>query len=362
MRRTLRFDLIRLVLGLVIAGLLYADPVDDIVKAVMAEQHIPGVALAVVKDGHIIRSAGYGLANVEPNVPVTPHSVFKVGSVSKQFLASGMMLLVQDGKVRLDDPVRKYFEDAPAAWDGIQIRNLLSHTSGLPTEGLAFDPLKEQADILVIRSSFQGALLFAPGEKWHYSNLAYFTAAEILARVSAEPWPDFLNSRIFRPFRMDSTRTTSPTDLIANRSDGYEWADGKTMRAREYLALRPSGAFVSTVEDLAKWDAALYTDEPLTKTTREQMWTPITLNNGHSSGYGLGWEVRTRAGNRVVYHGGALPGFRAFFARFPEARVSVIVLANSSQSKPADIGWKVASLWLPGVEHDTEPASGPYRQ
>ena len=179
-------------LAILFAGLLAADRVDDIVQAQMASQHIPGLALAVMKDGRVIKSVGYGLANVELNVPVTPASVFKIGSVSKQFLASAVMILVQDGKVRLEDPVQKYLEDAPESWRGITLRHLLSHTSGLTREGPAFDPLKPQPDIDVIRSAYPLALVFPPGKGWQYCNLGYFTIAEIIHRVSGEPWPDFL--------------------------------------------------------------------------------------------------------------------------------------------------------------------------
>lgn len=188
------------VLFVAVAG-LFADQVDDIVKSEMAQQHIPGLALAVMKDGHIIRSGGYGLANIELNVPVTPRTVFKIGSVSKQFLAAAMMILVQDGKVSLNDHVSKYLDDAPPAWNGITIRQLLSHTSGLVREGPAFEALKAQPDIQVIRSAYPLALVFSPGDKWQYSNIGYFTSAEIIARVAGEPWPAFLEQHTSDPCR-----------------------------------------------------------------------------------------------------------------------------------------------------------------
>src|SRR5258705_13475415 len=136
---------------------LRADQIDDIVKAEMAQQHIPGVAIAVMKDGKIVRSGGYGVASMELSVPVTPQTVFKIGSVSKQFLASGLMILMQDGKIKLDDSVRKYLEDSPESWTGITLRHLLSHTNGIVREGPAFDPFKIQPDIAVIRSAYPAA-------------------------------------------------------------------------------------------------------------------------------------------------------------------------------------------------------------
>ena len=323
---------------------------DDIVKAEMAQQHIPGVALTVIKDGHPLRSSAYGLASIELNVPVTTHTVFKIGSLSKQFLASGLMVLVQEGKVRLDDNVKKFLEDAPAAWDGITMRHLLSHTNGLVREGPAFNPFKEQPDIQVIRSAYPAALLFAPGEQWRYSNTGYFTIAEILSRVSGKPWPEFEATLLFEPLGMSATRTTSAHDIIPNQAEGYEWQDGKMQRALEFQAIRPSGAFVSTVEDLARWDAALDTEAPLTGASREKMWTAVPLNNGTSSAYGFGWEVQTRAGKRSVHHGGTLSGFRSYYARFPDDHLSFVVLTNGGHVNVAKLLWKVAAVWLPGVE------------
>lgn len=330
--------------------LVFADKVDDIVQAEMARQHIPGLALAVMKDGHVIRSAGYGLANVELNVPVTPKTVFKIGSLSKQFLAAGLMTLVQDGKVNVSDSVGNYLADSPPAWRPITIRNLLSHTGGLVREGPAFDPLKVQPDIQVIRSSYPEALLFAPGDQWRYSNTGYFTIAEILSRVGGEPWPDFMQHRIFGPLQMSATRTTTWQEIIPNRAEGYEYRDGKLTHAYELYAVRPSGAFISTVEDYAKWDAALYANAPLTKVSREEMWTAVSLNDKTSSAYGYGWEVQTRGGKRSVHHGGTLSGFRSYVARFPDDGLTFVVLTNGGHVQPERVLWKVAALWLAGVE------------
>jgi CubicO group peptidase (beta-lactamase class C family) len=352
----MRRNRFRWILLFLAASLACADEVDDIIKSAMAEQHTPGLALAVMKDGKVIRRGGYGLANVELNVPVTSDTVFKIGSVSKQFIASGVMILAQEHRLEVGDSVRKFLNDAPDAWSDITLRRLLSHTAGLVPEGPAFQSLKIQPDMQVIRSGYPVALAFGPGERWQYSNLGFFTLAEIVTRVSGESWSNFAAERIFRPQHMDATRTTTVSDIVSNRADGYTWRTGKLQRADEYLALRPSGAFLSTVNDLAKWDAALYTEMPLTSASREQMWTAVPLNDGSSSAYGFGWEVQQRGGRRCVHHGGALPGFRAYFARFPEERLSFAVLTNGNEALPAVILWKVAAVWLPGV--DQAPANG----
>lgn len=326
-----------------------ADKVDDFVRSAMQKQHVPGVAVAVVRDGKVIKAAGYGMANLELNVAATPDTVFKIGSVSKQFLATGIMLLVQDGKLNLDDPISKFLEGTPDTWKDITVRHLLTHTSGIVREAPGFDPLKIQSDADVIKTAYGVPLVFKTGDKWQYCNVGYFSLAEIIHKVSGKPWGDFLTERVFAPLGMSSTRTTTMTDLVQNRANGYAWAKGKYQNADIYFALRPSGAFLSTVNDLAKWDAALYTDKFLTKATRDQMWTPVKLNSGETYAYGFGWSLDPAGSHRQVHHGGALPGFRAEFTRLVDDKLSVIVLTNGDGANAASIAAGIADRYIPDV-------------
>lgn len=326
-----------------------ADKIDDYVKAEMRKQRIPGLSLAVVKDGKVIKAEGYGLANVEHNVPARPETVYKIGSVSKQFIATGIMLLVQDGKISLDDKVSKYLDGTPEAWSGITIRHLLTHTSGIVREGPGFDPFKDQKDFDVIKTAYPLPLRFAPGEKYEYCNVGYFSLAEIISRISGKPWGDFMNERVFAPLEMTATRPTSFSAIVPNRADGYDWLKDKMQNAVELIAVRPSGAFLSNVLDLAKWDAALYTDAILKRTTREQMWTPVKLNSGAAHPYGLGWSLDPLGNHRQVSHGGTLSGFRSHFSRLPDDKLSIIVLTNSSSADPAAIVRGVAAIYLPDL-------------
>ena len=326
-----------------------ADKVDDFVRAAMQKQHVPGVAVAVVRDGKVIKSAGYGMANLELNVAATPDTVFKIGSVSKQFLSAGIMLLVQDGKLSLDDKISKFLDGTPDTWKDITIRHLLTHTSGLVREAPGFNPLKVQSDADVIKTAYGVPLVFKTGDKWQYCNVGYFSLAEIIHKVSGKPWGDFLTERVFAPLGMNSTRTTTITDLVQNRANGYAWAKGKYQNADVYFALRPSGAFLSTVNDLAKWDAALYTDKFLTKATRDQMWAPVKLNNGETYPYGFGWQLEPAGNHRQVRHGGSLPGFRAEFTRLVDDKLSVIVLTNGDGANVASIAAGIADRYIPDV-------------
>jgi D-alanyl-D-alanine carboxypeptidase len=345
-----RTSLFALILLLTVTVAVRADKkVDDYVKAEMEKQHIPGVSIAVVKEGKIIKVEGYGMANVELNVPARPDTVYKIGSVSKQFIASGIMMLIQEGKISLDDNISKFLEGTPDTWKDITIRHLLTHTSGIVREAPGFDPLKIQNDADVIKTAYPLPLRFAPGEKWEYCNVGYFSLAEIIRKVTGKSWGDYLGEHMFMPAGMSATRTTTIADLVQNRANGYVWRNGKLQNAEIYFALRPSGAFLSSVLDLAKWDAALYTDKFLKSSVREQMWTPVKLNNGTNHPYGFGWELSPIAGHKRVHHGGSLPGFRAAMARFVDDKLTVVVLTNSDNANPAAIALNIAALYIPGL-------------
>jgi CubicO group peptidase (beta-lactamase class C family) len=256
---------------------------------------------------------------------------------------------VQDGKVSLEDKVSKYLASTPDAWQGITLRHLLTHTSGLLREAPGFDPLKVQNDADVINTAYPVPLLFAPGEKWEYSNVGYFALAEVIHTVSGEPWGDFLHKRLFQPLDMKATRTTTTTGIVPNRADGYAPRDGKLNNAPVILAVRPSGAFLSTVLDLANWDAALHSDQLFTAARRDQMWTPVTLSSGASYAYGFGWQIDDVAGHRRVHHSGSMPGFRATIQRYLDDKLTVIVLTNSGDADPGSIARGVAATYIPGL-------------
>ena len=347
-----RSHFLAFILLLTFAAVVHADKVDDFVKAQMEKQHLPGVSIVVIKDAKIVKMEGYGLANIELNVPARPETVYKIGSVSKQFIAAGIMLLIEEGKVSLDDNVGKFLEGTPESWKPITIRHLLTHTSGIVREAPGFDPLKIQTDADVIKTAYSLPLRFTPGEKYEYCNVGYFTLAEIISKVSGKPWGDFLNERVFTPLGMTATRTTTVTDLVPNRANGYVWRNGKMQNATIFLALRPSGAFLSTVIDLAKWDEALNNGKLLKRSTLEQMWTPLKLNDGKSHPYGFGWQLEPVNGHKQVNHGGSLPGFRAQLARFIDDKVTVVVLTNGDNADAARIAQGVANFYIPGLLPD----------
>ncbi len=328
--------------------------VDAYINGEMQKGHnIAGLSLAVVKDGRIVKATGYGLANIETGTPATAKTVYKIASVSKQFLGAGIMLLQQDGKLHLDDKVSLYITGTPNAWKDISIRQVLTHTAGLPLDPPDFEPYKETPDSEVVSSLFSHPLLYKPGEDFRYSNTDYFVIAEIIRKVSGMPWEQFLAQRIFTPLGMSATRTTTTTALVPNRASGYLREggylrkDGELQNAPDWIAVRPSGAFLSSVLDMAKWDADLYKDDLLTAAGRDQMWQPIKLKNGTVVPYGFGWGLSPWQGHRRVFHDGGLPGFQSDIERFIDDRLTVIVLSNMQGVDATKIALDVAAFYLP---------------
>jgi D-alanyl-D-alanine carboxypeptidase len=347
-------------LSLVLAQATQAQPatpppdspegVDAFVLAEMARIHIPGLSLAVVRAGKVVKAKGYGFADVERREPVTPETVFKIGSTSKQFLATGIMLLAQDGKLTVDDPISKHLAGTPPSWSSITVRHFLTHTSGVLREGPAYNSGKVQPDSVVVQSAYAQPLRFPTGSQFGYCNVCYFALADVIARVSGTPWDVFLTRRVFAPQGMTTTQTTTAAP-VPHSAKGYEWREASSRHEAGYTvssqntALRPSGAFRSTVLDLAKWDAALYRDDVLTRVSREAMWTPAKLTDGTTSRYGFGWFVGSLYGRRRVGHGGNVNGFSAEIARFPDDSLTVIVLTNKD-GEDIEIADQVASAYL----------------
>ncbi|HTH00049.1 MAG TPA: serine hydrolase domain-containing protein [Vicinamibacterales bacterium] len=338
-----------------------AQEVDDFVRDWMQKQHVPAVALAVIKDGTLIKAEGFGLSDVENHISARPDTVFKIGSLSKQFLAAGIMLLVQDGRVTVDDKVGKFLAGAPAPWAPITLRHLLTHTSGLVRESPGFDFNKRQSDLDVVRAAYSVPLASVPGEKYEYSNLGYFALAEVITQVSGKPWADFLNERIFVPLGMTATRVTSLADIIPNRAHGYAWSSGQLQNEDDWPAIRPSGAFVSTILDLAKWDRSLSGEQILKDASKREMWQSVRLNNGRTFPYGFGWQLDdwpadapTPTGVPMMRHGGAINGFRAGYARWPRQRLTVIVLTNLTNAPYEGLVANVAIRYVPELK--TQPA------
>jgi CubicO group peptidase (beta-lactamase class C family) len=335
-----------------------ADALDTYARNQVKDQRIAGLSLAVVKDGKIVKAKGYGLANLETGTAASANTVYKIGSVSKSFFAAAIMLLAEDGKLTLDDTIDHYFPDAPAAWKVITIRQLLSHTSGIVEDPPGFTPFKLQPDADVVKSLYTVPLLFKPGEQWSYSNAAYFAVADIIRQASREPWPDFMEDRVFRPLHMTSTRVTTTTEVVHNRAEGYVFNDGRFTKAEDWVAVRPSGAFLSTVVDLAKWDRAVRQRTLLTSSSWDQILTPVKLNSGKTYPYGFGFFLDPWQGHRDIHHDGGLPGFETIFEDFPDDRLSVLMILNTDEVDHFKLAHSIAGFYVPALAPPTYKAIG----
>ena len=340
------------------------DKIDQYVQGEMERQHIPGLALGLYRDGRIERVEGYGLANVELDVRVKPETIFQSGSVGKQFTAMGIMMLVEEGKISLDDSILKYFPDGPKAWQPVKVNNLLSHTSGIgeyetdartKPNGPFYLRLDNTEDELYHKIT-ELPMDFQPGERWRYTNTNYVLLGMMIHRVTGKFYGDFLAERIFKPLGMTSTRIISEEDIIPNRSAGYRLVKGE-LKNQEWVSptynTTADGALYFNVVDLAKWDAALYTEKLVKKASLDRMWTVFALRDGkpNSGHYGFAWFIEDVNGHRLLQHGGAWQGFTTYIARYVDDKLTVVVLTNldSAHSNPGKIARAVAGLVNPAL-------------
>ncbi len=318
-----------------LAGSGYADAVDDLVRARMHERNIPGAAVAVVKNGKVVKIKGYGLASIEFNAPVTLDTMFEIGSVSKQMTAAGVMLLVQDGKVNLDEKISKYLPETPDAWKDVTVRHVLTHTSGIKSyTSLSGFELSRRVKIDgFIKQLSEHPLEFTPGEKNIYSNSGFNLLAYIIETQSGKPYMEFMRTRIFTPLGMTKTADRDPQFIIPFRANGYEWRiDRYTGRDGSLTDLMGAGSIVSTIGDMVKWDAAMRGDKFLTAESKREMWKQFIFNNGSYSPYGFGWRISDVRGTRLIGHTGQTAGFGSAIFRYTDNDATVIALTNLGES------------------------------
>jgi CubicO group peptidase (beta-lactamase class C family) len=353
------------IVSILASNSVHADAIDDFVKQELARQRIPGAAVGIMQHGQLVRAAGYGYANIEHQVPVHPDTIFQSGSIGKQFTAAAVMLLVEDGKVKLDESIRTYLPKAPKRWAPITIRRLLTHTSGMAGDP-GFDLRRDYSDDELLEILYKLKLDFAPGARWSYSNSAYVLLGLMIRKVSGETYGDVLAKRVFGPLHMSTARVISDRDIVPNRAAGYEVTDTAILN-QDWVAptgnSTADGALYLTVLDYAKWEAGMHAGKVLKPDSWAQVYTPVRLNSGKSFPYGLGWMLETVAGQPVYQHGGSWQGFQTFFIRYTGDAIAVVVLTNSSSGNPESIARGIAARYEPklalppGVPvEDREPA------
>lgn len=314
----------------------------------------PGCAVGVSTDGAIALTRGYGMADLERDVPITPDTIFEAGSVSKQFTAAAVLMLARDGKLSIDDPVRRYVPELPDYNVPLTIRNLLNHTSGLrdwgALEAVAGWPrttrVNTHAHVLEVVKR-QRALNFTPGTHWSYSNTGYNLAAIIVQRVSGQSLADFTRARIFEPLSM--TRTSwrdDHTRIVKGRAQAYEFVDGAFHLEMPFENVYGNGGLLTTVSDLLRWTAGLAAGRIGGAGFLAEMEKAVSFSGDPTRGYGLGLMMDTRRGARQVDHSGSTAGYRAHLATYPDQRVSVAVLCNGGNAGATARAYQVADLFL----------------
>jgi D-alanyl-D-alanine carboxypeptidase len=339
--------------------------VDDFVQSELKRQNIPGLALVVQQDGKVIYAKGYGYANLDQAMPATADQRFQIGSISKQFSAAAVMLLVEDGKMALDDKIGRYLGAVPPEWDAITVRHLLTHTSGLPHD---LDPALEAVarthgaytteEIIAILKGYKPVT--TPGAAYAYSNTGYLLMGVIIEKVTGSFYGDIIQNRIFKPLGMTTARVIEFHDLSGNAT-GYRMVNNKltaldmfNMPAGFQVYYRGgAGGIEMSALDLAKWDASLSTEKILKKSSIDQMWTPAAVvekATDYTINYGLGWFISDYRGHPKVYHSGGMAAFTTDYLRYTNDKLTVIVLTNLGMvSDPEKISRTVANMYVPGI-------------
>jgi len=315
-----------------------ADAIDEFVKQEMRERKIPSVALAVVKNGAVVKQAAYGYARLDSPLLAAPSTRYRLDSLTKQFTAAAILLLQQQGQLQIDDPVTNYLPDAPPNWKQITLRDLLTHTAGFPRDSPAgYTDVADQARSShgLLTRLYQMRPLTSPRTHYQYSNAGYGILGAIIEKVSGQSYAHFLQEHIFTPAAMNDTRVDNGDYSDLHLALGYFWdPSSQRWQARNQgNSALAAGSVQSTVLDLAKWEAVLEEDTMLTAESKKEMWSPLVMKNGDEYDYGLGWFVQDCQAGRLISHGGSGWGYSTAFYRYPDAGFTVIVLANLQPSK-----------------------------
>lgn len=339
---------------------------DSILRAAYPADQ-PGAAAIVVRNGEVLLRGGYGMADLELDVPIGPEHVFRLGSITKQFTGAAILMLAEEGQLSLDDPITRFFPDYPTGGRTVTVEHLLGHTSGIRS----YTSMPEwtsttRTDLSVpeLIGVFRDQPFdFEPGESWSYNNSGYVLLGAIIEEISGMSYADFVRTRIFEPLGMTASSYGDPARITPNRVPGYSRNDSGWMNA-EYLSMThpyAAGSLLSSVDDLARWDAAIARGDFLGEDSWQRAFAPIRLNDGRSTGYGAGW-MQGRIGQfETAEHGGGINGFSTNAMRVPEAGLFVAVLTNADSpvTGPGSVMVRLADRVLGGAMDEPEVAVDP---
>jgi CubicO group peptidase (beta-lactamase class C family) len=330
------------------------DSIDRYVKAEMARYRIPGLSVAVLHGDSVVMSRNYGFANLELRVPATDSTMYEVGSVTKQFTAAATVILAEQGRLSLDDPITRFLPEGSAKWRPITIRHLLTHTSGISDAAMdsVLDSRRDYTEGDLARLAAAQPLEFAPGDRWSYSSTGYVLLGIIIHRVTGQSYGDFLRDHLFHSVGMPTARVISEPDIVPNRADGYQLVND-TLKNQEWVSpslnATADGGLLLSVRDLTQWAIALNHSRTPSQRGLDASWTPVRLKNGGTYPYGFGWDVTQQRGYRRIGHSGAYQGFQASIQRYPDFGLTVVVLDNLAQSNPPAMAFGIAGILEPAL-------------
>lgn len=321
--------------------------IDAQVQAALRERRVPGAAVAVVERGRVLRARGYGWANLEHRVPVTPHTVFQSGSLAKQFTAVAVLLLAEDGRLALDDPLARHLPQTPPAWQAITVRQLLNHTAGLADYGEhTLDLRRDYSEAELAQRIFSLPLEAPAGARWRYGDTGYVLLGILIGQLSGRFYGDVLRERVFAPLGMRGARVISEAELVPHRAAGYR-LEGGAIRNQEWVAptlnTTADGSLYLSLQDWLVWETTLRRRALLRAASWQEVFTPARLNDGSTYPYGLGWELPSAPDPLAGYrHEGAWQGFKSAYLHATAADLTVIVLCNLAQAEPMQLAVQVA--------------------
>ena len=311
-----------------------------------------GAAALVAKDGKVIYKKAFGMANLELDVPMTTDMVFKIGSVTKQFTAVAILQLLEQGKLGLQDDITKYIADYPNTGNKITIEHLLTHTSGIKSYTGMSDFGKmmrnDMTQIELINIIKTQPIDFAPGTKYKYNNSGYFILGYIIEKVTGIPYGKYIEDKIFKPAGMNNSYYGDNERIIKNRAAGYDPIENGLGNAALLSMKLPyaAGSLMSTVEDLYKWNQALFSYKIIKKESLDKALTPYRLANGEKLKYGYGLALDSLQGSKTISHGGGINGFLSYATYLPTEKILVVVLSNSTAKSPDAVANKIAAITI----------------
>jgi D-alanyl-D-alanine carboxypeptidase len=341
----------------IMSSIARADSIDDAIQAEMRRQDIPGMAIGVMQEGKITRLSGYGMANLEHQVPVTPNTVFQTGSTGKQFASLAILMLEKEGKLSTEDKLSKYFPDVPKSWADTRLKHLLSHSAGLDDNDAMYDIQRTMTSDALRKMNYKNPKRRAAGKAWAYSNVGYHLLGMVIEKVTGAPYHRYLDAHIFKPLGMTATRDISEEDIIPNRASGYERKDGKLGAPLENQSWVSStfnhtadGSTYITARDFGTYLMALDAPPANLKPLWEKARTPvIAVELGKSETYGMGWFLATVDGVPIRFHTGSWQGFRAYIVHYPTKNAGMVMLVNSDIPERWPLLKIVTKAALPGM-------------